>query len=132
MENFVGLVLDHHHREAAARPDTVDGGQDVRGAGRVQVRGGLVQDEQRGFQRKHRGQRHALLLATGEFQHAPAPESRKPGQVQGVVDAAMDFRRIEQVVLQRESDLFLHREGHDLILRVLEQHVDAPEAFRRL
>ena len=43
----------------------------------------------------------------------------------------MDFRGFDEVILQRESHLLLHRERHDLVLGILKQHVDAPKALRR-
>ena len=131
MEDFVDLVFDHQHGQAAARPNPVDGGEHVRGTGRVQVRGGLVEDQHGGFQREHGCKRHALLLAPGKFQHAPPPEARQTHKFQRLVNAAMDVLRLDEVILKRESDLLLHREGDDLILGILEQHVDASKALRR-
>src|SRR5215210_5235375 len=46
-----------------------------------------------------------------------------------MIDQRADLAGRNQIVLQRERDLFLHRQGNDLVLGILKEHVDRPTAL---
>ena len=129
IEHLVHLVLYHEDRHVHEVADAVDRREHVGGAGRVEVRGGLVEDQDPRLQREHRRERHPLLLAPRELEGGTFPEPREPQQVQGAIDPPQDLLRRKTVVLERERDLLLDGQRDDLVLGVLQQHVDEPEPF---
>ncbi len=108
-------LLREDHRRA-----TRDGVEQQLGAARVELRGGLIEKQERGPERERRRQADALELPARELGGAA------PAQVLGlesrerIVDAAPDLGRRRPDVLEPERDLVSDEGHHDLILRILE------------
>jgi hypothetical protein len=61
------VVRDHDDRVALGTGDLTKHGQDLAAALRIEVAGGLVGEDQLGFQQQRTGDRDALLLAAGQL-----------------------------------------------------------------
>jgi hypothetical protein len=117
VQRVADAVLDQYQGAVA---DLADGLADQVGVGRVEVRGRLVEEYERRFQRQHAGQRQPLLLATGQGVGAAVPAVRERAFQQRVVHAWPDPRRGYRMVFQPERDVVAGA-GHDeLGLGVLE------------
>ena len=72
----------------------------------IERRQRFVQQQNRGFQHQRPGQRHALLLASGEFRRQALALSRKPHHLDGLFHLAREATLA--ALFEPESDVLLH------------------------
>ena len=118
----VEVVLDDDH---AVNRGAIDGGVQLRGAARVEVRGRLIQDQRVGPRGQRRGERDALLLAAREAIDAPRGAIGQPNGRQRFGDARWHLGGRHPQVLQAERHLVLDRQHGELARRILEDGADA-------
>jgi hypothetical protein len=115
-------MLGEHDR----RPEPFDRPEEeLRGVG-IELRGRLVEEEQRGLEGEGRGETHPLELSPRELDRLPAPEVKRVHRRERALHARPDLRGRNAEVLQPEGDLVGDDAHHDLVLRVLEDGGDRP------
>ena len=97
----------------------------------VELRGRLVEEQQRRLERERRGEADALQLPAGELDRLPAPEVERVDGVEGALDPRPDLRRRDAEVLEPERDLVRRDRHHDLVLRILEDRRHRPGELGR-
>jgi len=107
-------------REASA--EAVQGGQQFLHPRRVQVGGGLIENQQPGLQGQHRGQGQKLLLAAGQGGRIPVFQPRQPHQTQGLLHPAAELLPGQPQIFRAESHFLVHPGAEKLGLKILEQH----------
>ena len=113
-------VLGHHHRgapvlvEAPQQPDQL-----VAGHG-VELRGGLVEQQQLGAVDHRGGDRHALQLAAGQRVGAAAEQMRHAEGQRGLLHRSRHGGRRLAAMLERQLQLGAHAAHHHLALGFLE------------
>ena len=112
-------VLGEQHRDADVVHEAGQGGQDLLGRGRVQRRGGLVEDEQAGVHGEHRADRDPLLLPPGERAQVAVPQVGDPEQVEGLLDPAAHRVAGQPELLHAVGELLLDGVGDEAGGRVL-------------
>ncbi len=121
-------VLDDHDRAAVSGPHHLDRGEDRGGRGRVEVRRGLVEQEQVRIGDGGRGHGEQLLLSAAEPRGVPGQGHVQPHCVQRGRNVGPDLRRRHGSVLQGERDVVADPLHHDVALRLL---LDQPDPRRR-
>ena len=101
--------------EAAQQPDQL-----VAGDG-VELRGRLVEQDERRAAGERRAERDALQLAAGELVRGAVEQVGDAERERGLLDAARDRRGRQPAVLQAEGELRAHGPHDDLRLGVLQQ-----------
>src|SRR3989441_7311355 len=117
------LLGDQHRRPPLARERAREL-QEVVGSVRIELRGGLVEQQQPRLERERRGEADALELAARELDDQPLREVAGADPGEGRVDAGQNFPRRRAQVLEPEGDLVDHACQHDLSLRGLEDSRD--------
>jgi hypothetical protein len=107
-------VLDDDHGVVACVRDTCEQLEQCLHAGRIEVRGRLVEDEQVRFVRKHAGDREALLLAARQRRRRAAFEPGEADQPQRVGDTLLHHVARPATVLEAERDLVGDARHHEL------------------
>ncbi|PSK62519.1 hypothetical protein B0E53_05584 [Micromonospora sp. MH33] len=124
-------VLDEDQR--GVRVEGVrDGPADQVGAGRVEVGGRLVEQQEPRPQRERPGQGEPLLFAAGERRRGPVPVIREADPAQRLVHPGPDLVGGHAPVLQPERDVVAAAGHHQLGLRVLEDDADAFPGLTRV
>ncbi len=106
----IGLLV-----QATQLPDQLISGD------RVELRGGLVEQDQRGACDQRARERDALELAAGELGGVAIEQVRDAERERGFLDGAGGRRRALAAALERERELGAHAAHHDLRLGVLQQ-----------
>ncbi len=148
MDDATVVHRDHAvgHRQAALEP--VLGQQDRRlpllveppqqpdqlvAGNRVELRGGLVEQNHRRPARKRGAERDALLLASRELVHGAVEQRVDPERQRHLLHSPRGRGRRLSAALERERELGPHGACHQLRLGVLEQRADhCAEARRRM
>src|SRR3989304_1149106 len=99
-------------------------------AGRIELRGRLVEDEDPGAHDEHAGDGHALLLPAGEGRRRAFGQICDAKLGQGPPDARVDLRARHAEVLETEGQLLAHGEPRrrELVGRRGEDDAHAPHA----
>ena len=111
-DDLLDPVLDDHGGGSGGASTSASTSADQRGTGRVEVRGGLVEQQQPGAQREDAGQRQPLLLAAGQRAGGGVPAVGEADGGQRLVDPRPDLGRRDAAVLQAERDV-VAGPGHD-------------------
>ena len=98
------------------------GREDLLGAGRVEGRGGLVEDEQPGVGGEHGADGDALLLAAGEVAQGGVTQVGDPEQVEHLLDPASHRGGVQGQLFEGVGELLLHGVGDEARQRVLPHH----------
>ena len=93
---------------------------------RIELREGLVEDQQARTHGEDAGEREALAFAAGEGGDRPAAERRDPAHLERTVDTAQHLGAPDAEVLQAEGGVTLDAGIDRLELRVLEDEADVP------
>ena len=101
------------------------------GALRIELRGGLVEQEQARPEREHRGEADALQLAAGQLRDRPVEQMPGAYGLQRLERPPCDLGRRRGDVLEPECDLRLDAREDDLVLRILEEGPDRPGKLSR-
>ena len=127
-EGVPQTMLRQDHRGPKLPVDPPDGRQEVRGGDRVELAGGLVQDEHAGLHGHHRRQIQELFLAAGELRHVfikPGLDTEKGGHLR---HPPPDGGRVVAQALQTEGQFVPYLVRHHLVFRAL-QHESDPLAL---
>ncbi len=117
-------MFDEYERCLSAGNDAAHALAYERGAGRVEVGGRLVEQQQRRAQRDRAGQRQSLLFASGQRRRRSVAWIAETGGGQRFIDKRPDPRARHATVLQPERDVVAGA-GHDEVgLRILEDDAD--------
>ena len=100
------ILLDDEDRDAAVA-QRAEGARELRGGLGIELRGGLVEYEQRRVERERGGERHALQLAARELAREPQRERRCVRERERRIDARANARRCERLILRTDGDFFL-------------------------
>src|SRR5581483_11187014 len=119
------VVLDEHDGPRAIRRERGEHRADLGRARGIEVRGGLVEQEQLGLEREHAGECEALLLAARERLGAALVGVGKADRRERRVHARPDALRRHAAVLQAEGDVVAGPRHDELRLRILEEHARA-------
>ncbi len=111
-------MLDEQHRSLAVRDEARHREQHLVRAGRVEVRGRLVEHEGARLEREDRGERDALLGPTGQRRDRSL-QARETGLRTRCPDAPGHFFAGDGVILETERDLVVDLEHHELGLGIL-------------
>ena len=117
-------VLHDHHRAAVGRPHRLDRRQDLGGRRGVQVRRGLVEQQQVRIGHGARRDGEQLLLATAEPGGVTVQGHGQPGPLEGAHDPRPDPLRRDGRILQGERDVITDPLHHDIALGLL---LDQPD-----
>ena len=120
----VHAVLDQHDHRRPVGPQACQAREEGRGAGRIQIRGRFVQDQDRGPRREHSGQREPLLLPAGEPVGTPPFQPGQASLGDDLRDAGAHRVASPVPILQPECDVVLHSFQDQLRARVLEDDAD--------
>ncbi len=124
-EDGVESMLHDDDRALPARDELAEAGEDRRHPGRVEVRRGLVEDDDPRLGRERPGDREALLLPAGERRGAALLEAGEAREGQRLRDPPPHPLERPPAVLQAERHLVRHAAEDDARRRVLEDHPDA-------
>ena len=113
-------VLDHDHRYIAALHDARDHLANRTRAVGVEVRGGLVEEQDARAERKDPGDREALLLAARKRGGRAVLAVREADVGERAVDARPDLGGGDAPVLETEGDVVAGARHDELRVRVLE------------
>ena len=123
-DELVQVVLDDEDRRAPL----LEGGEErveVRGSGRVEVGGRLIEHEQRRLDGEGRGEHDPLALPTAQLPGALPGQARHADRLEGGQGPRLDPRGRYPQILQGVADLVEDPRGHDLRVGVLHDHGDA-------
>ena len=114
----VEIVRDHEDGEAKRPLQRSDQRVEFAGRDRIEARGGLVQEQQRGIERERAGQRYALGHAAGQF----------GGELVAVVRGQPDHFElgVGDLVQQRGERCAASRSGNWMFCRALSAENSAP------
>ena len=101
-------------------------------AGRVEVRGRLVEHEKPRPHRQHRRDADPLLLAARQVEDGVVAEAVEADHMQRLGLSLQDLGRGSAEVFQTEADLVAHPRADDLRVGVLEHHADVGREGRHL
>ena len=122
VDPLVHTVIDDDEGRGGRR----DGAPDLVRARVVEVRGGLVQQEEARLHREHTGDREALSLAAGQVRGGAIERVGEPHRVEGRTDPRPDLLARNREVLQPEGDVVAQR-GQDRVgVRVLQDEARPP------
>ena len=96
------------------------------GAGEIELRGRLVEQEKPRLERERRGETDALQLPARELDGSPRCQVRSANLAKRRLDARPDRLRRHSEVLEAERDLVLDPHHHDLVLGILEDRRHRP------
>ena len=120
---LLGFVLDHHQAQPLlAQP--ADQREDFGRALGVEIGGRLVENDHRGPQRHHGGDREALFFSTRKRGRVATLESLEADRRERVCDPADHLGARHPDLLHREGDFVLDVGREKLRLEVLEHHPD--------
>ena len=122
LERARDAVLGENDRRA----EPLDGVEEERGRGRVELRRRLVEQQQLRLERERRGEAHPLQLAAGQLDRLSPPEVQRVDRLERALDARPDLGGRDAEVLEPEGDLVRDDRHHDLVLRILEDRRDGP------
>src|SRR6476659_1801914 len=117
------LFGEQHRRAAVARQPQRQLDQPLGGLG-VELRGGLVEQQELRLEREGRREADPLQLAARKLGHEPAGEVLGTHQAQSLEGAGLYLCWWSADVLQPEGDLVEHAGKDDLVLGVLEKRGD--------
>ena len=106
-------VLGQHHRDAEVVDEPGQGGEHVLGGGRVEGRGGFVEDQDPRVHGQHRPDGDALLLAAGEPAQVARTQVGDAEQVEGLLDASPHGVGRQAELLHAVGELLLDRVGDE-------------------
>ena len=101
-----------------------DRGEHILGAGRVESRGRLVQDQDPRVGGHRGAYRDALLLPAGQGVQCPVAQVSQAQQVEGLLQPGPHRRWLDGELLHRVRELFLHCVGDEPGQRVLPHDAD--------
>ncbi len=116
-------MLGNDHRTTLGR-DSPRGREHERRTVGVELRGGLVEDDELRLHGEGRGQRHPLSLAAAERARRMAREVPDAGLLQRLLDAGGYLSRGHRRVFEAEGDFAIHGRVHGLQLGILEHEAD--------
>ena len=119
-ERPVDALLGEHDGAAGL----LDGGEKQLGAGRVELRRRLVEQQQPRLERERGREADALQLSARELDGTPPPEMRGPDVGERRLNPRPDQLWCDTEVLEAEGDLVADPRHHDLVLRILEDGRD--------
>ena len=122
-------VLGQHDRDPEVVHDAMERGQDLFCGNGIQRRRRLVEHEHPRAGGEEGGDRDTLLLATREGAQRPRAQRREPEEVEGLLDAAADRRRVQTHRLHAVGDLVLDDVRDERRRRVL---LDEPDDGREV
>ena len=108
-------------REEDRRAELAGEVEELFGALRIELRGRLVEQEQRGLEGEHRGEAHSLELPGGQRLGSALGQPLAPNLGERGVHARPDLTRRRADVLEAEGDLVRDRPEDDLVLGILEE-----------
>ena len=117
-------LLGQHDRRTVVLVQAPQLRQQLLGGNRVQLRGGLVQQQQAGPCRKRRSKRDALKLTAGQGPDGALEQIGDAECERRFLDRARERRAAHAAALERQLDLRAHAVHHGLRLRVLEHEGD--------
>ena len=119
-EAALQAVLGDHHGGAPVLVQAPEQPHQLVARHRVELRGGLVQQQQRGTPHHRRGDGHPLKLSAGEGVRAPVEEMGHPERQRRLLHRPCHRARSLAGVLQRQLQLRHDAAHHHLRLRLLE------------
>ena len=125
------LLGDEHRGAALAREPLDEVEERLRAAG-VELRGGLVEQQQLRLERERRGEADPLQLAARELGDVPLGEVLRADRSERGVGARQDLLARRAEVLEPEGDLGLDARHHHLVLGVLEDGRHRPGQVGRV
>ncbi len=123
-EDEIEPVLDQQQRALARRTQAFVRGDDLPRAGRIEVRGRLVEHDPARAHREQGRERDALLRAAGEpieLPRCPAIDARRRARLAHALTHLVAW---DPEVLEAEGDLVISLEHHQLRLGILEEDAD--------
>ena len=127
----VDAVLHDDHGRARALDDGLDGGAHLGDAARVQVRGGLVQEQQARAHREDRRERQALLLTARQLRRRMIEGDAQAHGLERILHARPDLLARNPQVLHAESHVVAHAGEDHLGLGVLHEQAHAAPGIGR-
>ena len=116
------MVGDEHHGDAQLPVELADGLHDLVPAMGVQHGGGFVHDHAAGLHGDDTRDGHPLFLSAGEEVRGVGGVVAHAHHGQGLVHPAANLRRGHAQVLRGKGHVLFHHVGHNLVVRVLENH----------
>ncbi len=117
-------VLGHDDRDGEVVHEPGDGRQHLLGAGGVEGRGGLVEQDDAGVRREHRPDRHPLLLSPRELAQRDVAQLGDAEQVEGLLDPLAHGGGRKAELLHAVGELLLDGVGDEPGERVLPDDAD--------
>ena len=117
---LLGVVVDDDQRRPAVGDGAGDGLADQRRAGRIELRGRFVEQQQPGARGQRPGEHEALLLPAGEGRGGAVAPVRERHRGERPVHGRPDLLRRRPDVLQPERDVVPGAGHHQLGVGVLE------------
>ncbi len=127
----VDTVLDDDHGRARALDDGLDGGAHLSDAARVQVRGGLVQEQQARAHREDRRQGQALLLPARQLRRRMIQGDAQAHCLERILHARPDLLARDPHVFHAEGHVVAHAGEDHLGLGVLHEQAHAAPRLGR-
>ena len=127
LEDAPRTLLGDDHRDAEGAHELEER---VRRLG-IELRRGLVQQQQLRLERKRRCETDPLELAAGKVRHVAVDETIGADSSQGMVRSGQDLVRSSADALEAECDLARNPAQHDLLFGILEDARDGPRELRR-
>ncbi len=124
MQAALHAVLGQHDRGAGVLAQAPDRRQQLLGAHRVQLRRGLVEQQQMRLHGDDGGESDLLQLAAGERLERGAAQVREAEAHERLFHEAGDGAALDPLVLEAEGDLALDGGHHGLVLGILEHQTD--------
>jgi hypothetical protein len=118
------VAVLRHQRGGAGADGGLERGEEGRRPRRVELREGLVEDQQARSHRQHPGQGQALPLAAGEGADRTAAQVGDAADLESIADPAEHLAAGNAEVLQPEGGVALDGRVHGLQLGVLEHESD--------
>jgi hypothetical protein len=109
-------LLREHDRGSVAGHDV----EEARSSLRIELRGGLVEEQEPRALRERRREANALQLAARQLDRPAPPQVQHADRRQRLLHARPDLVRGRAQVLEAEGDLVLDARHDDLVLRILE------------
>ena len=117
-------VLGDDHGDGEVVHEPGDGGEHLLGAGGVERRGRLVEQDDAGVRREHRADGDPLLLAAGQLAQRHVAQLGDAEQVERLLDPPAHRRRGQAELLHAVGELLLDGVGDEAGERVLPHDAD--------
>ena len=117
-------VLGHDDGDGEVVHEPGDGREHLLGAGGVEGRGGLVEQDDAGVRREHRPDRDPLLLPSGQLTQRDVAQLGDAEQVEGLLDPLAHRGGRQPELLHAVGELLLDGVGHEPGERVLPDDAD--------